>query len=167
MCLLVRSVLKLIKLTGFSVAAHCFELFIKNNDADNFDSVDYKDDDTSDDEEKEGIDLDIEKIKSSLTIELGRWKTDAKIDCPNEDDDDACLPYITIPVSAVLIHKEYDKNKVKFGVKSVDVIKNDIAIVKLGWSITYTDNIKPVCLPTKDNRFTKVEVSGFGKFIYF
>lgn len=67
-----------------------------------------------------------------------------------------------------MIHKEYGKNKVKFGVKSVDVIKNDIAIVKLGWSITYTDNIKPVCLPAGHMRFTEmVDVSGFGKFTYF
>lgn len=165
MCLLVRSVLKLIKLTSFSVAAHCFETFIKNNDADNVDSVDYKDD-----EEKEGIDLDIEKIKSSVTIELGRWKTDADIDCPDRNDNDACLPFITIPVSTVLIHNNFSEKDVINHKKNKNekITKNDIAIVKLGWSITYTDNIKPVCLPAGHMRFTEmVDVSGFGKFTYF
>ena len=107
--------------------------------------------------------VDIDKIKSSLRIQLGRWKTDADIDCPVENDQDECQPFIEILISAVVLHNDYSESFDIVDFKKVKTTKNDIALVKLGWSIRYTNNIKPVCFPMNDPLFTKIEVSGFGK----
>lgn len=63
------------------------------------------------------------------------------------------------------IHDDYGKSEIPSGNNMVTTTKNDIAIIKLGWPISYTHNVKPVCLPTTNDGlpFTAVEVSGFGK----
>lgn len=105
--------------------------------------------------------VDIDSIKSSLIIELGRWKTNILTDCPDANDQEACEKFLEMNITAVEIH---DKYVIKNG--SVVITENDIAIVKLSWPIKYSYVAKPVCLPTAENSpsFTEVEVSGFGKF---
>lgn len=99
-----------------------------------------------------------------LEFQFGRWKTDVYIDCPDENDDDACIPFIKIPLSTVIYHDEYKKSSRIINNSAVTFTLNDIAIVKLLWSIRYSYAVKPVCIPTNDSfpLFNEVEVSGFG-----
>lgn len=97
-------------------------------------------------------------------IHLGRWRTDLRNDCPNEDNDDECNPFIKIPISTVTTHDKYKPSTEIIGGASVKMTKDDIALVKLLWAIQYKYNVKPVCLPIKDDipSFSSVDVSGFG-----
>lgn len=75
-----------------------------------------------------------------------------------------------MPISKVISHKNFKVERRVIESSFVTITKNDIAIVKLDWSISYTNNVKPVCLPITENlpTFANVEVSGFGKkLIYF
>lgn len=109
----------------------------------------------------EAYKIPIESFKSSLIIELGRWKTTTSVDCPDANDQEACEKFLEVNITAIGIH---DKYVIKNGL--VVITENDIAIVKLSWPIKYSYVVKPVCLPTAGNSpsFTEVVVSGFGKF---
>lgn len=97
-------------------------------------------------------------------MELGRWKTDTDIDCPNEDDYENCQPFISIPISKTICHPKYDLKENNINNINVVTTKNDIALAKLKWKITFTHLIKPIDLPTrKMNLNEKIDFSGFGK----
>lgn len=67
-----------------------------------------------------------------------------------------------------MLHHDYSEDTVIAGLEKVKKTKNDIAVVKLAWSISYSNNIKPVCLSKSDDipQGTKIEVSGFGKKLF-
>lgn len=114
---------------------------------------------------KTSIEADINRIKSTVSIHLGRWRTDVDNDCPDKNDHEACEELIIVTIAAVKIHNNFDNSSVIIGSEKFYPNKNDIAIIKLGWPIKYKHNTKPVCLPTikHTSSFTAVEVSGFGK----
>lgn len=91
-------------------------------------------------------------------MQLGQWKIKEEIDCPDKNDEEACIPFITMPIADIKIHDNYSEDD--YGLTQ----NNDIALVKLAWSISYSFIIRPVCLPINKifPPLTSIDVSGFG-----
>lgn len=66
---------------------------------------------------------------------------------------------VDVPVHSFFIHDEYDSHS----------LKNDIALVRLTKSVTFTDYVLPICLPfnrnleNRDLTGQKLTISGWGK----
>ncbi|XP_017110664.1 spaetzle-processing enzyme isoform X1 [Drosophila elegans] len=95
------------------------------------------------------------------SVRLGEWDTRTDPDCavqPNKKR--ICAPNsIDIEVEKSIIHEQFSPN-------SVDQ-KNDIALLRLKRSVSYTDYVRPICLPTDDlvrNNFVDygMDVAGWG-----
>ena len=91
-------------------------------------------------------------------VEFGRWTVDKLKDCSHEYDYDSdCMNPFTIPVKKIIRHPNFKFN--------LNIVSNDIALLKVSWSFSYKREIKPICLPTKDETGpTVIELVGFGKF---
>lgn len=100
----------------------------------------------------------------SLTgVRLGEWDTTLETDCQTNEDgtQDCSVPPLNIPVTEKIPHESYNpqsKNQA-----------NDIALLRLGSSVTYSDFIKPICLPRSQVLRTfnfdgvSLQVAGWGK----
>lgn len=92
------------------------------------------------------------------SVRLGEWDTNSAEDC----EDDTCSdPPIDVAVEERISHENYNPNS--------KTQENDIALLRLSRSVSYTDWIKPICLPTaehfRDLNYESVamSVSGWGK----
>ncbi|XP_077295761.1 phenoloxidase-activating enzyme-like isoform X1 [Arctopsyche grandis] len=93
-------------------------------------------------------------------IRLGEFDTTTNQDCIIVVGDEDCNDeHSSIPIEKIIIHPEYDPSNSHI---------NDIAIIRMKTEATYTDFIKPICLPKKDvtigkndNNFNAL-VSGWG-----
>ncbi|XP_017040017.1 spaetzle-processing enzyme [Drosophila ficusphila] len=105
---------------------------------------------------------DLEKSGATLnSVRLGEWDTRTDPDCAVQmNGKRICAPnHIDIEVEKHIIHEQYTPN-------SVDQ-RNDIALLRLKQSVTYTDYVRPICLPTGDlvrNNFVGygMDVAGWG-----
>ncbi|XP_016977946.2 spaetzle-processing enzyme [Drosophila rhopaloa] len=95
------------------------------------------------------------------SVRLGEWDTRTDPDCAVQlNNKRICAPnHIDIEVERFIIHEQYAPN-------SVDQ-KNDIALLRLKRSVSYTDYVRPICLPTDDlmqNNFVgyAMDVAGWG-----
>lgn len=100
---------------------------------------------------------------TEYNLEFGRWKTDGgAIDCPDQDDYDACESFFAVPPSEIIVHEDFKDD-------NVTGISNDIAIVKLEWPIEFTRIVRPVSLPSEGEEVQEnqvLELTGFGWFFY-
>ncbi|XP_028895834.2 serine protease easter isoform X1 [Zeugodacus cucurbitae] len=96
-------------------------------------------------------------------VRLGEWDTttnpDCEVDVRGEKD---CAPmHIDVPVENAIPHPRYDPN-------SMNQV-NDIALLRLKNAVTFTDFIRPICLPLNNNLRTAtfddiiMDVAGWGK----
>ncbi|KAF5289869.1 hypothetical protein FQR65_LT02003 [Abscondita terminalis] len=107
--------------------------------------------------------LRIPKTWRLVSVRLGEHQLDKDPDCDDEDrpgfEDCADSP-IDVPVGSVSVHPEY-VNRVGS--------PNDIALIRLSRSVTYTQSIQPICMPTSkdfattDFTGTSMVVTGFGR----
>ncbi|XP_039495853.1 spaetzle-processing enzyme-like [Drosophila santomea] len=95
------------------------------------------------------------------SVRLGEWDTRTDPDCATQmNGQRICAPnHIDIEVEKGIVHDQYVPN-------SVDQ-QNDIALVRLRRSVSYTDYVRPICLPTDDlirNQFVDygMDVAGWG-----
>lgn len=95
-------------------------------------------------------------------MRLGEWDTSTDLDCDDNDGEPDCSEApIDVPVSGLFPHPEYDPTSVEQ--------YHDIALLRLGQKVKYTDFIKPICLPTDDAFKTRdyskdrFSVAGWGK----
>ncbi|EDW98165.1 spaetzle-processing enzyme [Drosophila yakuba] len=95
------------------------------------------------------------------SVRLGEWDTRTDPDCSTQmNGQRICAPkHIDIEVEKGIIHEQ-------FGPNSVDQ-RNDIALVRLKRSVSYTDYVRPICLPTDSlvqNNFVDygMDVAGWG-----
>ncbi|KAH8268680.1 hypothetical protein KR026_011634, partial [Drosophila bipectinata] len=105
----------------------------------------------------------LEESQSTLhSVRLGEWDTRVSPDCVKlMNGQQVCAPmHIDIGVEKTILHDKYVPN-------SVDQ-RNDIALVRLKQSVTYTDYVRPICLPTseqvRNNLFTgySMDAAGWG-----
>lgn len=73
-------------------------------------------------------------------VRLGEWDLSKDRDC----GDDFCAdPAIDVPVVERISHEQY--------VSGSKAQENDIALLRLGRSVQFTDTVKPICLPVSSN----------------
>ncbi|XP_069354761.1 CLIP domain-containing serine protease HP8-like, partial [Maniola hyperantus] len=90
-------------------------------------------------------------------VRLGEWNTSSVIDCVWGDCNQ---PPLDVPVEEVVLHEDYaghDGNQ-----------QNDIALLRLAYDVTFSDFVKPICLPIDTSLAQKtfegynLEVAGWG-----
>lgn len=99
------------------------------------------------------------------SVRLGEWDTTTETDCDTRNGETDCSePAIDVSIAQKIPHESYNpQSKNQF---------NDIALLRLSRKITYTDYIKPVCLPrgdsfrNKDYSIENYDVAGWGKTEY-
>ncbi|XP_031337417.1 CLIP domain-containing serine protease 2-like [Photinus pyralis] len=103
--------------------------------------------------------VNIPKSWQLVSVRLGEHQLDADPDC--EEEEYCADSPIDVPVSEVIVHAEYAENEIGK--------PNDIALVRLGYPVTYTRYISPICLPTKQEIMnigfngTYMKVAGWGR----
>ncbi|EDW38974.1 GL13652 [Drosophila persimilis] len=95
-------------------------------------------------------------------VRLGEWDTNTDPDCVTEKNGQkTCAPgHIDIEVEKLIIHEEYVPN-------SIDQM-NDIALLRLKQSVSYSDYVRPICLGVNGDVRTNLfegyamDVAGWG-----
>lgn len=93
-----------------------------------------------------------------VSVRLGEHNLATEVDC---EDGDCADPVVDVPIEETIVHESYTPNS--------PAQSNDIALIRLSRPITYTNWIKPICLPVSQNLRTKnldnkpMVVAGFGK----
>lgn len=91
-----------------------------------------------------------------ISVRLGEHNLLTDQDC---DVDECAPPVIDNPVAETIVHENYRAAK----------NDDDIALIRLANPITFTDWVKPICLPVadklrqKDFAGAELDVVGFGK----
>uniref|UniRef100_A0A182WQM1 CLIP domain-containing serine protease n=1 Tax=Anopheles minimus TaxID=112268 RepID=A0A182WQM1_9DIPT len=95
-------------------------------------------------------------------VRLGEWDTSTAQDCEGLGDDVDCSPPpIDMPIESRIPHPEY--------VPTSAEQYNDIALLRLQSSVSYSDFVKPICLPTqpelkaRDYVGFRMQVAGWGR----
>ncbi|KAL3286006.1 hypothetical protein HHI36_000520 [Cryptolaemus montrouzieri] len=80
-----------------------------------------------------------------VAVRLGEYNKDSDEDCIFTGFTKLCLqsPPINVGVERIIVHERYEP-------RDLDA-KNDIALIRLKKEVTYTDYIKPICLPVTEN----------------
>lgn len=102
---------------------------------------------------------DLAGLKWTLTgVRLGEWDQETNPDC----EDGYCAdPYVDVPVVERIPHENYQPTS--------KAQENDIALLRLERPVTFTNWIKPICLPISPNvrdhnhQDTTFTVAGWGK----
>ncbi|GLV36630.1 easter [Carabus blaptoides fortunei] len=100
---------------------------------------------------------DIPKTWSLVSVRLGEHNTETDIDClDNGFGGQECAPApINIPIEEQISHEDY--------VPTNSNQYNDIALLRLARDITFSDYIKPICLPGNNYPLNSLYVAGWGK----
>lgn len=105
---------------------------------------------------------DIPTTWSLAEVRLGEWDTSTVQDCEGLGVDTDCSPDpIDVVIERKIPHPDYNPLAVEQ--------YNDIALLRMAQRITYTDFVKPICLPrTQDLRMKetvgqKFQVAGWGR----
>ncbi|XP_072389748.1 venom protease-like [Diabrotica undecimpunctata] len=95
-----------------------------------------------------------------VQVRFGEHDLNTELDCKRVHSTYICSDEpVDVPVLTYFIHGQYDTL----------TLKNDIALVKLAKSVTFTDYIQPICLPFERNlehrdlTGQKLTISGWGK----
>ncbi|XP_074037294.1 CLIP domain-containing serine protease HP8 [Leptinotarsa decemlineata] len=105
---------------------------------------------------------DLPKTWKLVSVRLGEHNTDNETDCYDNGFTVQCSPPpINVPVEETVAHEQYD---------AYDVNQyHDIGLLRLAREVTFTANVKPICLPKTANDQTKsfvgkkLTVAGWGK----
>jgi len=91
-------------------------------------------------------------------VRLGEWNTSSVYDC--NEPGDCANPVEDIPVAQVFEHENYDPRSPSK--------ENDIAVIRLARKVSYSDFIRPICLPigelaNKDFGGVDLTAAGWGR----
>lgn len=84
------------------------------------------------------------QIKS---VEFGKYDISDELDCMPDDETGVAVcikESISIGVEELVVHPEFNDN-----------LEHDIALIRLAEPIDFTPYIKPICLPVKEDNYTK------------
>lgn len=100
---------------------------------------------------------DLPKTWSLIGVRLGEYDTSRDTDCIEDgDDSEVCAPPpVTVGVEEQIAHENYRPT-------SREQL-NDIALLRLSRNVTFTDYIKPICLPNNLDVAQKLWIAGWGK----
>ncbi|XP_044260042.1 phenoloxidase-activating factor 1-like isoform X2 [Tribolium madens] len=102
------------------------------------------------------------KIGPLVNVRLGEYNTETERDCSNQLGFEICNEKpIDSEIDKVIPHPDYSDN-------SADRY-HDIALIKLKRKVSYTDFIKPICLPGKSEKSSvgeRLVVAGWGRTEY-
>jgi hypothetical protein len=98
-------------------------------------------------------------------VRLGEWDLNSDVDCDDSYvNEKVCnQPPVDIPIEKKIPHENYNPQ--------ASSQHNDIALLRLAQDVQYTNYIRPICLPVKENlRADKLvdktlNVAGWGKSI--
>jgi secreted trypsin-like serine protease len=94
-------------------------------------------------------------------VRLGEYNQETNPDCFDYVNERVCAdPYIEVAITNIVVHNEYNPDLTNQ--------PNDIALLRMARDVTFTDWVKPICLPeatlrTIDFAGHELEVAGFGK----
>lgn len=97
----------------------------------------------------------------SVFVRLGEWNNSSPIDCSEEG---VCAdPVVDIDIAEIFEHEKYVRER-RDGFQRI----NDIAVIRLSRKVTFTDYIRPICIPTgdlEDSHFDGIELiaTGWGR----
>lgn len=91
------------------------------------------------------------------SVRLGEYNTDTERDCVQDDEYSmVCADYpLSVGIEEQIAHEEYRP-------LSRDQ-KYDIALLRLSHDVSFTDYIKPICLPSNSTLGNRLFVAGWGK----
>lgn len=84
------------------------------------------------------------------TVRLGEWDTTTNPDCQvNEGKAECAPPFQDLPIEEIKVHPLYNKDSISQA--------NDIAMIRLGEPVLFSDYVQPICLPNKQLRADELE----------
>ncbi|KAF2896502.1 hypothetical protein ILUMI_09673 [Ignelater luminosus] len=84
-----------------------------------------------------------------ISVRIGDNNLDSHVDCDLHFKQ-CTEPSINVPIESAIVHEHYDAHD-----RSQN---NDIALVRLRRPVTFTDSIRPICLPTSINTTQEINV---------
>ncbi|XP_034100358.1 serine protease easter-like [Drosophila albomicans] len=94
-------------------------------------------------------------------VRLGEWNTTSSPDCQVFKTNRICAPpHIDVNIDRIIVHEQYTPE---------NNYANDIALLRLNRSVTFTDFVQPICLPAASNSVEyayagyAMEIAGWGK----
>ncbi|KAG5873545.1 hypothetical protein JTB14_007353 [Gonioctena quinquepunctata] len=98
----------------------------------------------------------LQKVGRLVTARLGEYNTETEIDCKSSRN---CNQRpLDMAIDSIIAHPGYDNNNANR--------YDDIALIRLSRAVTYTNYIRPICLPEPNesaNLGEPVTVAGWGK----
>lgn len=90
------------------------------------------------------------------SVRLGEYNTATDRDCIPDNVGEICVedPPLTVRIAEQIVHEDYAplSNDQRY----------DIALLRLAEDVTFTNYIKPICLPVSSNLSQKLTVAGWG-----
>ena len=97
-----------------------------------------------------------EHFNFRINIRLGEWDTSKQFDCDTQVCSD---PVVNVPIAGLIPHEQYNPRSPSQ--------ENDIALIRLSRSVTFSNWIRPICLPigTQNENYLNegLQVVGWGR----
>lgn len=91
------------------------------------------------------------------SVRLGEWNTKTDVDCSEYDDKYCNVPPLNVNIAETIVHPQFSSESL--------TSQNNIALLRLEKSVSFTDFIRPICLLiTEENgdvKLKNMEVSGW------
>ncbi|KAF2897814.1 hypothetical protein ILUMI_08358 [Ignelater luminosus] len=93
----------------------------------------------------EELKLEVAAKKEITSVRLGEYNTNSTLDCVSYSDYEECSEsVIKVAVEETILHPDY-----KLDIKGISF---NIALIRLGNRISYSDYVRPICLPDLEFR---------------
>ncbi|KAF5305580.1 hypothetical protein FQA39_LY01671 [Lamprigera yunnana] len=103
-----------------------------------------------------------QQVGPLVSVRLGEWNTETGQDCVTVQGFSVCNDEpVNVPIESFVFHNRYDDNSINR--------YHDIALIRLSTTVTFTDFVRPICLPGPTDRAaigSELWVSGWGRTEY-
>lgn len=91
------------------------------------------------------------------SVRLGEWNTQTNIDCTEYDNTYCNEPPLNVNIAEAIVHPNFSPDSL--------TSQNNIALLRLEKSVSFTDFIRPICLllteENEDIKLKNMEVAGW------